>query len=98
MNKNYRRGREAEYRAKRLLEAAGYTVIRAAGSHGMFDLVALSKLGGRAIQIKTGSARVTQIEREAIKLFRRDGCPDNVTTEVWTWMPRVREPHIERVG
>ena len=98
MNTNYRRGVRAEYKAKKLLESTGYTVIRAAGSHGMFDLVALSRLGGRAIQIKTGSARVTPLEREAIKIFRRHSCPDNVTTEVWTWRDRVREPSIEVVG
>lgn len=39
-NKRYRKGVEAEYRLKRYLEEAGWTVVRSAGSHGFWDLVA----------------------------------------------------------
>ena len=39
-NKNYLKGRAHEYNVKHLLEEAGYTVTRAAGSHSPFDLIA----------------------------------------------------------
>ena len=94
-NKNYRRGVRAEYRIKKLLEDTGYTVVRAAGSHGHCDLVAWDRLGLRLIQAKTGSARVTPTEREALKNMDR---PSNSTVEVWTLRPRVREPQIERIA
>ena len=37
---NYRRGYLAERKAVKLLELAGYTVARTAGSHSPFDVVA----------------------------------------------------------
>lgn len=40
-NKNYISGRAFEYKRKKHWEAQGYDVIRASGSHGPFDLVAL---------------------------------------------------------
>jgi Archaeal holliday junction resolvase (hjc). len=43
MNKNYIKGRNKEYRIKRRLEKEGYYVIRSAGSHSYFDLVAINK-------------------------------------------------------
>ena len=39
-NKNYVSGRAFEYRRKEAWEAKGYQVIRSAGSHGPFDLIA----------------------------------------------------------
>lgn len=42
-NSNYRRGRSFEYTCAELWREKGYTVIRAAGSHGEFDLVAYKK-------------------------------------------------------
>lgn len=41
-NRNYRRGRALEYRIKKWLEERGFRVIRASGSHGEYDLVAIS--------------------------------------------------------
>lgn len=43
MNKAYGRGRALEYLIKDKLEAQGYFVVRAAGSHGVADLVAVMK-------------------------------------------------------
>lgn len=94
-NANYRRGRAAEYRIKKLLESTGYTVSRSAGSHGAIDIVAWDKLGVRFIQSKVGSARVTPQDRETLKNMDR---PTNSTVEIWTFKPRVREPFIERVA
>jgi Holliday junction resolvase len=91
----YRRGRAREYASMRLLEAAGYWCVRAAGSHGPVDIVAVSSLGARFIQTKLNTARVTPAEREILKNLPR---PKNSTVEIWTWRDRVREPSIEVVG
>jgi Holliday junction resolvase len=42
-NKNYVAGRSFEYARKAAWEADGYDVIRAAGSHGVYDLVAFKR-------------------------------------------------------
>ncbi len=41
MNKNYLRGRRFEYAAKKYLEDKGWIVMRTAGSHGPFDIIAI---------------------------------------------------------
>ncbi len=43
-NRNYRRGRDKEYRVKKKLEKQGFTVLRTAGSHGFADLVAIDEV------------------------------------------------------
>ena len=40
-NKQYVRGRAYEYKVKRKLEKEGWLVIRSAGSHSLFDLIAI---------------------------------------------------------
>jgi Holliday junction resolvase len=45
-NLNYNRGRRFEWELKRELEADGFLVTRASGSHGVFDLIALRERGG----------------------------------------------------
>jgi Holliday junction resolvase len=79
----------------RLLEAAGYTAFRMAGSHSPVDVIGVDRLGLRLIQVKSGRANVTPQERETLQLLSR---PANSTVEVWRWKDRVREPLIERVG
>lgn len=90
----YRKGREREYRTMRLLEAAGFSAFRMAGSHSPVDVIGLSPLGIRLIQVKSGRANVTPLEREKLKGLDR---PDNATIEVWRWKDRVREPAIDRI-
>jgi Holliday junction resolvase len=54
-NRNYQRGRAFEYRVKRYLEAEGYFVVRAAGSKGCADLVAIRKgYAPELVQCKLG--------------------------------------------
>jgi len=38
-NKKYQRGRRAEYKLMRELEEDGFSTIRAAGSHGVYDVI-----------------------------------------------------------
>lgn len=57
MATNYSRGRQQEWNLKKALEADGWTVIRAAGSKGPYDLIAFprSDFGNQrviALQVK----------------------------------------------
>ena len=55
-NKNYERGRQAEWKIRDTLRAYGYSVMRAAASQGVFDVVGFHT-GGRdliAVQAKRG--------------------------------------------
>ncbi len=79
----------------RLLEAAGYTASRTAGSHGPVDVIAWDALGLRLIQVKAGSANITPADRECLTNMLR---PSNATVEVWRWKDRIREPQIERIA
>ncbi len=78
-NRNYINGRAKEYRVKHAKERDGFVVIRASGSHGLFDLVAIRAPGKRGtnsdhegrgdgliqlIQCKSGKSQ----ERELKKL------------------------------
>jgi len=58
-NKNYQRGRAYEYKEKKMWEEDGYFVIRSAGSHSLYDLLAinLSRLRIVGIQVKSGRER-----------------------------------------
>jgi len=57
--KSYRKGARAEYKLKSELERAGWTVVRSAGSHGYWDLVAFRFRRGHVdillIQVKAQS-------------------------------------------
>jgi len=94
VNQNYRKGRQREYRTMRLLEATGHTAFRMAGSHSPVDVIAVDALGVRLVQVKSGRANVTPLDREALKNIPR---PKNSTVEVWRWKDRAREPLIERL-
>lgn len=83
MATNYERGRAYEYRAKRELEAQGYTVIRSSGSHGPHDLIAFrGNEKVRCIQIKRtkSPAGVKQL------LGKFQPLPaDTYNQEMWVW-------------
>lgn len=89
---HYAAGRRAEYRAQRILEAAGYMVTRAAGSKGCADLIAWNGQGFRLISVKRGTGRMSPAEREA---FKAVPVPNGTTCEYWRFPDRCREPLIE---
>lgn len=91
---NKRKGTRTEHRARRILEAAGYYVTRAGGSLGLFDLVAIGPIDIRLVQVKSGSAYLSGIEREQISGLQ---VPANVTREAWRFPDRARAPLIERL-
>jgi Holliday junction resolvase len=55
-NRNYNRGAAFERAVKKQLESDGFYVVRAAGSHGLVDLLAINVDEVRLIQCKIGGA------------------------------------------
>jgi hypothetical protein len=76
----------------RMLEEAGYRCTRAAASLGVFDVIAIGPVNGRLVQVKSGAARCSGVEREAIALF---AAPANFTKEIWRFPTHCRKPLIE---
>ena len=75
------KGRRYEHKAKRLLEAAGYTVARPGASLGVFDLWALGPVDIRLVQVKGGIRPYCRpLEREAMALAV---APPNASREIW---------------
>jgi hypothetical protein len=79
----------------KILQAAGYNTTRAAGSFGMFDVIAINAQGLRLIQVKS-NRDASPVEREQIALF--DRLPPNATKEVWRFQDYAREPVIKIIG
>ena len=78
-NFNYRKGRNIEWERKNAWEAAGFAVIRAAGSHGVADLIAYGNGEAYFIQVKTTRfpGMVERLKRqfiEAAKPTLPEGC------------------------
>jgi len=88
MNRNYNRGRAYEYKAKKALEQQGWTVIRAAGSHGPYDLIAFKEgQRVRCIQIKATkvAAGIRLLERRFSDQFEENAPEGAFERELWTW-------------
>lgn len=93
-NKNYVNGRSYEYKAMTLLTSQGYQVIRAAGSHGPWDLIATKPHAPvRCIQIKrvkTHKALRAHLNGFTPEFTLKD-CIEGKSsyhTELWVWMDR----------
>ena len=82
-NKRYLAGRRAEYLAKHELEAEGWEVIRAAGSHGFADLVAFRPSDQvRCIQVKSVKS-AKAVDRLFHEFFEVHPCGRYWTEELW---------------
>ena len=81
MNKSYTKGRRIEYLAKKILEAESFLVIRAAGSKGPIDIVAIRDKITRLIQIKSRNPSKKELER----LRKIAGAHPGTFVEVWIW-------------
>ncbi len=84
------KGRRLEHRSRELLEAAGYTVLRAAASKGDFDLVGYSSAGWVLCQVKA-SRPPGPMERRALA---EAPCPPACSRLIHVWKPRARLPHV----
>ncbi len=88
------KGRRGEHRARKLLEEAGFSVCRAAASKGPADLVAWNPSVVRFVSVKSGTGRMTPLERATLLGMDR---PPNSTVELWTFRDRRPTPEIERL-
>lgn len=86
------KGRRAEHRARALLEAAGFSVCRAAASKGPADLIAWDATTIRFVSVKSGSKYASAVERAALQGLPR---PTNSTVEVWRFPDRCQTPLVE---
>lgn len=87
------KGARNERKAMKLLEATGWYCVRAAGSFGLFDIVAVHPVIPyvRCIQVKTNK-KPSKGEIELIKEFT---LPQNFTKELWVFVDYNSEPLIE---
>lgn len=90
------KGSRLERNAKRRLEEEGYVVIRAAGSHGPFDLVALRSKAERVDDSPDGSDVTYEILCVQVKANRKPTrrqveamCQVPVPSEVWVHKDRA---------
>jgi Holliday junction resolvase len=90
--KSKRKGQRSERRCIRDLEAAGYLCAKSGGSLGLFDVIAIGSADVRLVQVKSGTNRLSRIEREAIKELK---VPSNVSKQYWLYLDRVKAPIIE---
>jgi Holliday junction resolvase len=84
------KGRRNEWRSRRLLEAAGYSVTRAAGSLGCWDLIGVSATDFILVQVKSNRLP-SPAEREALADF---AVPTNCKRLIHVWRDRERLPHV----
>lgn len=88
-----RKGTRAEHKAIALLEAAGYRCTRAAGSLGVWDVIAIRADGVRLIQVKAGArCHLAPADRA---LLLDAPAPAGVTRELWRFFDRRPDPAIE---
>ena len=88
----YAKGARYERKAKRILEKAGYLVIRSAASKGPFDIVAIKKNDVRLIQVKV-NALPSPEEEETLILLSSKFVPFSV--ECWIFRERCSVPEIK---
>src|SRR5262245_42815115 len=87
---NTRKGARQEHKSKAILEAAGYEVIRASGSHGLFDLIAVSAHEIVLVQVKSRDWPYA-LEREQLEAFV---VPSNCRKLVHRWRDGCRIPDV----
>jgi Holliday junction resolvase len=85
------KGSRRERQARTILETAGYFVVKAGGSLGCWDLVALGPAGARLVQVKSNE-KPRPAERERLELFPR---LPYCSKELWVFFDRQKEPAIE---
>jgi Holliday junction resolvase-like predicted endonuclease len=79
----YERGRDAEYRVQKELEAELYQTARMAGSHGTADVIAWKNEHIRFIQVKTWVAKYTPRFDDDIAKLKELKLPPGATAELW---------------
>ena len=81
-NKRYVAGRAYEYRVKKKLEKEGWTVLRTAGSHGLFDIIAIAAPTFDMRRLDTGRIKLIQAKSGKSKLRM---VKDVLKTDIKKW-------------
>lgn len=87
-NKNYLAGRAFEYKVKARYEEHGYTVLRMAGSHGPYDLIAY-RAYAPAVAIQCKRVETVKQAEKLINDWNTDppmlpyGCPFQQRIEIY---------------
>lgn len=84
-----RKGAHAERKAIATLEAAGYLATRAAGSLGLFDLVAVGAVDVRLVQVKAGDANPNGDTIKQYRAIAALAVAPFVRKEVWIYRSRA---------
>lgn len=71
-NKNYLRGRRFEYERAKKLREFGHDVMRTAGSHGKFDLIAINPQNGDISLIQLKVTESSSNADRMVKKFREN--------------------------
>lgn len=80
------------------LEKVGYECLRTAGSHGLFDVIAIGPIGVRFIQIKRTKEKENESEIEIAKEnIRKLPKLENISYEIWVWEDGIGWKRQERV-
>lgn len=87
------KGTRNEYKSRRILEAAGYYVVRSAGSHGIFDLIGIGTTDLVLCQVKT-TCWPSLLELEQIREFQ---APENARKLVHRWRDRMSMPDVREI-
>ena len=87
------KGTRNEHRSRLLLEAAGYSVTRAAGSMGAWDLIGVSATDVVLVQVKTRDWPGS-VEMETLTTF---AVPPNCRRLVHRWRDRQRTPDVREL-
>lgn len=84
---NYTKGRAVEYEAKKMLEKEGCLVMRTAGSHSPFDLIAIGR-DTRLIQVKSTKLLKPNYKKEIEGLEEIKKRFPKIEMELWVRMPK----------
>jgi len=85
---NYSKGRTREYYVMQDLEGAGYQCLRTAGSHGMWDVIAIGPHDIRLIQVKL-NCKPSPAELQAIRAFR---VIPGILKQLWIFKSGQKKP------
>lgn len=85
------KGRRQEHRSIRIYKAQGFECIRAAGSKGAWDFIAISGHTIVLVQVRSGKWP-PPAERRRLGAFL---APLNCQRELHRWRPRARTPDVK---
>lgn len=96
-NRHYAKGTRAEKKSRAWLEARGYFVVEARGSHGPCDLIAFNGLALLVVQVKSGRRPSKADIFEIVQAMQKIPNGLHITKVIHHWPDYAREPTVEVV-